>query len=58
MRKQALDLALRRDGVRRGDLMARFGISGEAVRRELLALVTAGFLVRVGRYRGARYVSV
>ena len=56
VRETALALAHRRDGVRRGDLVASCGVSGEAARRELRALVAAGLLVRAGQYRGARYV--
>ena len=53
----ALALARRGDGVHRRDLVARFGVSGEAVRRELVALVNAGLLIRVEQYRGTRYVA-
>ena len=54
--QEALGLARRQGSVRRRDLMARFAISGEAARRELVALVRAGLLRRDGRRRGARYV--
>ena len=56
VREGALALARRGKGVQRRDLVARFGVSGEAVRRELVALVNAGLLIRVERYRGTRYV--
>ena len=39
----------------RADLKARFGISGEAARRELMALVAAGYLRRYGSRGGSRY---
>jgi len=47
----ALRLAAARGAVRRADLTTRFGISGEAARRDLVALVEAGFLQR-RRLRG------
>ena len=48
---EALRLAAARGAVRRADLTTRFGISGEAARRDLVALVEAGFLQR-RRLRG------
>jgi len=48
---EALRLAGARGAVRRADLTTRFGISGEAARRDLVALVEAGFLQR-RRLRG------
>jgi len=43
-------------GVRRGDLMARCGISREAARRTLALLVELGLLRRLGSGRGSWYV--
>jgi predicted HTH transcriptional regulator len=48
---EALRLAAARGTVRRADLTTRFGISGEAARRDLVALVEAGLLER-RRLRG------
>jgi DeoR/GlpR family transcriptional regulator of sugar metabolism len=54
--REALDLATRHGSVRRVDLVARFGISGEAARRDLVALSMAG-LLRRDYVRGlSRYV--
>jgi predicted HTH transcriptional regulator len=52
----ALRLAAAGGGVRRGDLMARCGISREVARRTLASLVELGFLRRLGSGRGAWYV--
>jgi DNA-binding NtrC family response regulator len=52
----ALSLAAHHGSVRRADLIARFGISSEAARRDLAALVRAG-LLQSERVRGIiRYV--
>jgi len=53
--REILRLAARRGAVRRSDLMARFGISGESARRELVGAVARGLLRRLGGGRGARY---
>jgi DNA-binding NtrC family response regulator len=42
----------------RRDLVARYGVSGETARRDLLALVRLGILRRDGRRRGCRYAPV
>jgi len=52
----ALRLALSHGEVRRGDLVARCGISREAARQALLGLERAGAIRREGSGRGARYV--
>jgi len=44
--REALEIAVRYGSVRRADLTARFGISGEAARRDLAGLVRAGLLRR------------
>jgi DNA-binding NtrC family response regulator len=51
----ALELAAERGLVCRKDLISRFGVSREAARRDLAALVAAGLLCRTGRGRGTRY---
>ena len=51
--EQALRLASSRGEVRRGDLMASWGISREAARRALLGLERAGAIRREGSGRGA-----
>jgi DNA-binding NtrC family response regulator len=53
---EALRIAGRRGEVCRRDLVRRFGISREVVRRQLVALAQAGLLRQVGSGRGARYV--
>jgi DNA-binding NtrC family response regulator len=58
VQEQALRLALNRGEVRRGDLMARCGISRESARKALLGLERAGAVRRDGRGRGTRYVTV
>jgi DNA-binding NtrC family response regulator len=55
-RAAALAIARRTGRVRRADLRARFGISGEAARRELAALVRDGRLRRAGAGRGSHYL--
>ena len=55
--RAALELAVSRGTVRPLDLMRRFGVSREMARRDLAALVAAGFLQRVGATgRGVRYI--
>lgn len=39
-----------------GDLTTRFGISGEAARHDLLGLLEAGLLERLGGGSGTHYV--
>jgi DNA-binding NtrC family response regulator len=56
--REALRLAREVGVVRRSDLVARFGVSGEAVRRDLGALVAAGLLRREGNQRGTAYRPV
>jgi DNA-binding NtrC family response regulator len=56
--REVLRLASIQGSLSRGDVMARFAISGEAVRRDFVALVRAGFLQRSGRGRGSRYVTL
>jgi len=58
VQEQALRMALSRGQVRRGDLVARCGISRESARKALLGLERAGAVRREGRGRGVRYVSV
>ena len=53
--REVLRLAVLRGSVRRRDVIERFGLSGEAARRELMALVRLGALGRVGERRGSRY---
>jgi len=55
--REALRISAEHQEVRRRDLMARCGISREVARRALASLVQHGLLRRVGRGRGARYVS-
>jgi two-component system, NtrC family, response regulator HydG len=54
--REALELATSHGSVRRGDLVSRFGISGEAARRDLVALVIAGLLRRRRVHGISRYV--
>jgi len=56
VQEQALRLASSRGEVRRGDLMARCGISRELARKALLGLERAGVVRREGSGRGVRYV--
>jgi DNA-binding NtrC family response regulator len=56
VQEQALRIASSRGEVRRGDLVARCGISRELARRALLGLERAGAVRREGRGRGVRYV--
>ena len=51
----ALGVAERHGTVRRADIIARFGMSREAARRDLTALVRAGLLERCGGGRGTIY---
>jgi len=53
---EALSLAAAGGEVRRGDLMARCGISRDRARRTLASLVERGLLRRLGSGRGAWYV--
>ncbi len=53
--REILRVAALRGSVRRGDLMARFRISREGARRELVGAVARGLLRRLGRGRGVRY---
>ena len=53
---EALRLAAAGGEVRRGDLMARCGISRDRARRTLASLVERGLLRRLGSGRGAWYV--
>ena len=55
--RAALALAGALGSLRRGDLMAHCGISREVARRDLAALVAAGWLERSGFGRGARYTE-
>jgi transcriptional regulator with GAF, ATPase, and Fis domain len=55
--RAALELAVSRGTVRPLDIMRRFVVSREMARRDLAALVAAGFLQRVGATgRGVRYI--
>jgi DNA-binding NtrC family response regulator len=56
--REALRMAGVLGVVCRADLKARFGISGEAARRDLSSLVKAGYLRQSGRRRGSRYSPV
>jgi predicted HTH transcriptional regulator len=56
--REALRIVAERREVRRGDVMARCGISREIARRELSGLVQVGLLRRLGSGRGARYLPV
>ncbi len=56
--EEALAIAARGRGVRRGDLMARCRISREAARRHLASLVARGLLRRVGEGRATRYLAM
>ncbi|MGH2359434.1 MAG: sigma 54-interacting transcriptional regulator [bacterium] len=58
VQEEALRLASGRGAVRRGDLVARCGISRETARKALLDLERAGALRREGRGRGVLYVPV
>ena len=58
VQEQALRIASSRGEVRRGDLVARCGISRESARKALLGLERAGAVRREGRGRGVRYVPV
>jgi len=58
VQEQALRLASNSGEVRRGDLVARCGISRESARRALLGLERAGIVRREGSGRGVRYVPV
>jgi hypothetical protein len=50
-----LRLASARGAVVRGDVMARFALSGETARTALVALTRAGILERAGRGRQSHY---
>ncbi|MFZ1061211.1 MAG: sigma-54 dependent transcriptional regulator [Candidatus Rokuibacteriota bacterium] len=56
--EEALRVARSRGEVRRGDLVARFGISRESARRQFLELARMGLFRRVGGGRGSQYVPV
>jgi DNA-binding NtrC family response regulator len=56
VQREALRLVESRGEVRRGDLIARCGVSREAARRALAGLERAGSVRREGSGRGARYV--
>jgi len=56
LQREALRLTAERQEVRRGDFMARCGISRAVAKRELAGLVRAGLLWRRGSGRGVRYV--
>jgi DNA-binding NtrC family response regulator len=58
VQEQSPQLASSRGEVRRGDLVARCGISPEAARRALLGLERARVVSRVGSGRAVRYVLV
>jgi predicted HTH transcriptional regulator len=58
VQEQALRIASSRGEVRRGDLVARCGISRESARKALLSLERAGIVRREGSGRGVRYVLV
>ena len=58
VQQQALRLAASQGEVRRGDVVARCGISPEVARRALLGLERAGVVRRVGSGRAVRYVLV
>jgi two-component system response regulator HydG len=58
LQREALRLASRRRELRRGELMAQFGISREVAHRCLTGLVGHGLLRRIGFGRGARYVPL
>ena len=54
--QEVLHLAELHGVLRRRDVMAHLGISGETARRDLVALTRLGLLRRAGRRRGCRYV--
>jgi transcriptional regulator with GAF, ATPase, and Fis domain len=56
--RDILHLASTRGAVARGDLIARFAISGESARRHLVTLVRSGLLQRAGRGRHSHYRPV
>ena len=56
--REVLRLASTNGSVSRRDVMTRFAISGEAARRDFVALVHANALRRSGRGRGSRYVPL
>ncbi len=56
--REALGLVSQYGAVRRADLVARFGISEKTARQDLVGLVQAGLLRRLGARRGTRYVPV
>jgi transcriptional regulator with GAF, ATPase, and Fis domain len=53
--REILRLASAGGAVTRGEVMARFALSGEAARRELVELARAGVVERSGGGRGSRY---
>jgi transcriptional regulator with GAF, ATPase, and Fis domain len=56
--RQVLRLASGQGTVARGEVMARFALSGETVRRDLVALMRAGVLKREGHGRRTHYRAV
>ena len=56
--RDVLRLASAQGSVSRRDLKARFAISGEAARRDFVALVGAGVLRRSGRGRASHYLPI
>jgi DNA-binding NtrC family response regulator len=58
VQEEALRLVLSRGEVRRGDLVARCGISREWARKALVGLERAGAVRREGSGRGARYILI
>jgi transcriptional regulator with GAF, ATPase, and Fis domain len=55
---EILRIASARGVVARADVVARFGICGEAARRDLAGLARAGIVEQSGRGRGSRYRPV
>jgi DNA-binding NtrC family response regulator len=54
--RTAIEIAAARGGVSRGELVAESGLSRELARRALADLARLGYLRRLGRGRGTRYV--
>ena len=50
--QEALHIAARHGSVRRSDLTSRFSVSGKTARQDLVALIQAGLLRRLGARRG------
>ena len=56
--REILRLVVAKGAVARGQVMARFSVSGEAARRDFVALMRAGVLQRAGHGRRSHYRAI